>query len=125
MVAHGHRQTSFCLNGFLSRLIRSHHRRDYGVPELEHCASTPTRLSACFPFISCTARWLEGDNRCNLDPHAVVVAWLEVLQRLTRRLLHGLLVGTCQHGLDEGGGIALRLEGLEQRDSGTCFGSRL
>jgi hypothetical protein len=46
-------------------------------------------------------------------------------QRLTRRLLNGLLVAVRAHGVDKGGGIALRLEGVEPRDSGTCLGSRL
>ncbi len=67
---------------------------------------------------------LNATGRCYLDAHAVVVA-CKLRQRLTRRLLHGLLVAKCAHGLDERGGIALRFEGLEPRDSGTCLGSRL
>ncbi len=66
----------------------------------------------------------DATGRCDLDPHAVVVV-CEVRQRLTRRLLYGLLVAMSEQGVDEGGGIGLRLEGLEPRDSGPCLGSRL
>ncbi len=60
---------------------------------------------------------LYATGLCNLDPHGVVAA-CEVVERQTRRLLHGLHARPREHGVDDAGRIGLRRKDLQLRGQG-------